>query len=228
MVFSAENCPWGSSFSLSYNCDSMQLKTVHWSSLLEALSLAFSQCASVSFSLSYLSYICPSLHVHLVSPLVFLQNRYYGEFCFVHVCFAIFYTLKQKKRINFLFSSFRFFLLSWILIRIAVNWSCTSVTWPHSVRSETQSYWKISPRPPPITALTPPPGIRSCTAWRRNRWGLLGAFWVRDEREEKMKCNDISHSCGSKKVFVCVRKRGKKSKSVFYFWEAWRKKSDNI
>ncbi len=67
-------------------------------------------------------------------------------------------------------SSLRFSLLSWTSIRIAANWSCTSVTWPLCVRSETQSSCRTSPRPLPITALTPPPGIRSCTAWRRNRW----------------------------------------------------------
>lgn len=66
--------------------------------------------------------------------------------------------------------SLRFSLLSWISVRIAANLSCTSVTWPRCVRRETQSYCRTLPCLLPITALTPPPGIRSCTAWRRNRW----------------------------------------------------------
>lgn len=32
-----------------------------------------------------------------------------------------------------------------------------------------------------------------------------------------MKCNDISHSCGSKKVFVCVRKKGEKERERVLF-----------
>lgn len=97
---------------------------------------------------------------------IFLKIVYfYNEQCWSYFCM-------YKKTITFfsLSSACRLFLLSWISIRIAVNWSCTSVTWPHCVRNETQSFCRTLRRPPPITALTPPPGIRSCTAWRRNRW----------------------------------------------------------
>lgn len=75
-------------------------------------------------------------------------------------------------------SSSRLSLLSWISIRTAANSSCTSVTWLHCVKRETQSFCRTSLHLPPITALTPPPGTHSCAAWHRNRWVCVsGGQW---------------------------------------------------
>jgi len=123
------------------------------------------------------------------------------------MCRIIFFVCYIKR---FLFPSLRFSLLSWISIKIAINWSCTSVTWPHYVKSETQSYCRTLPRPLLITAPTLPLGIRSCTAWRMNRWEAGVRLCVR-----QIKSNVFCFKCVREKKGG--KKKGKSGKKWGHF-----------
>lgn len=187
----------------------------------------------LSVCLCFIFFVLLILHLPIPacpSGLVFLQNCYYGEFCFVHVfCFAIFHTVNKKKK-----NKFSVFLLQILSPLLDLNQN----------RSKLKLYIShltslCQERDPIILQdFAPPPAYhRSDSASWHTQLHSMTQEQVRtpgcvlSERWEEGKNEMQRHQSFLRfKKSVCVRKKKgeKRARACSIFEKRGGKKSDNI